>query len=415
MAEKNEIETRPETKLPDQVEVELKSEDSLEEKERKVASLWTSRFDRAEKFRKPYIERNLRMYKLYRAYRDALNYAYGTSIMPPTGFEIIETIKPRLAAAEISIDILPTKEEDINNTAIGKWDDLIEYDLQVTGFEDKKIDWINAQLLYGNGIIQIMWDGDENGDPYIEVTDNFLFYPDPQAMNRLKNSRWEIKQSFKAKALIEQAEKKRGENILYKIQEENDNGEVVEVALTKSKKWKTIDEGAIIDDPRRQRYQINTMKMAQINDGKRKDNAIDVTSGNGSSTPDKNDGDGQVEIWECFDHIEGKLVTIMNRRVVARNEDNPYVNVNGGQCFIDLPNIKVNWEFYGMSELEPVETTIHEMADSRNQAMDDIVFSLDPIRKVKKGAGYKDSDLVHKPGAIWYLHLQTHETGRNLV
>jgi hypothetical protein len=56
-----------------------------------------------------------------------------------------------------------------------------------------------------------------------------------------------------------------------------------------------------------------------------------------------------------------------------------------------------------MGHLEPVETTIHEIADSRNQAMDDIVFSLDPIRKVKKGAGYKDSDLVHKPGAIWYL------------
>jgi hypothetical protein len=56
-----------------------------------------------------------------------------------------------------------------------------------------------------------------------------------------------------------------------------------------------------------------------------------------------------------------------------------------------------------MATLEPVETTIHEIADSRNQAMDDIVFSLDPIRKVKKGAGYKDSDFKHSPGAIWYL------------
>jgi len=405
MAEKSEIETRPDTKLPDQEAVDLKPSDTQEEEDRKLIEMWTSRFTRAETFRRPFIDRNLRMYKLYRAYRSASNYAYGTSLMPPTGFEIIETVKPRLASAEIKINLYPTKQENENSPSLSQWDDLLEYDLQVMEFDDKKIEWINAQLMFGNGILQIMWDGDENGDPYIEVVDNFLFYPDPQAMKRLKNSRWEIKQAFKSKAVIEKDEKARGEDPLYTVNElDEETGEMTVKPLIKSKKWEKIDEGSETpDDPRRQRYEINTLKMGQIDDRKNKDQAIDQTTGNGSSTPDKMAGDKVVEIWECWDHVEGKLITIFNRKEAVRNDDNPYANVNGGQVFIDLPDITLNWEYYAMSHLEPVETTIHEIADSRNQAMDDIVFSLDPIRKVKKGQGYKDSDIVHKPGAIWYL------------
>jgi len=53
-----------------------------------------------------------------------------------------------------------------------------------------------------------------------------------------------------------------------------------------------------------------------------------------------------------------------------------------------------------MGILEPVETLIHEIADGRNQAMDNIVFNLDPIKKVKKGAKIDISDLKVSPGAV---------------
>lgn len=402
MAEKTEIETRPDSKLPDQEAVSLQTQDTVEEKEAKIASMWKTRFEKAENFRRPYIARNIRMYKLYRAYRDAINYAYGTSLMPPTGFEIIETVKPRLASAEIKVNIYPKGEENIDSPSIEKWEDLVEYGLQVSKFDDKKIQWINAALMYGNGTLQFSWDGDDKtGDPYIENVDNFLFYVDPQAMNRLDGSRWEIKQFFKSKAVIEKAEKSRGENPLYEVTEEVD-GEMKVIPLIKSKKWEKITEDAVsVDDPRRERYEINTKKMGQIDDGSIKGQARDA--GPGSSTPDKNDGEKQIEVWECWDHVEGKLQVVFNRKDLVRNDDNPYAKCNKGQVFIDLPDIALNWEYNAMGHLEPVETTIHEIADSRNQAMDDIVFSLDPIRKVKKGSGYKDSDLVHKPGAIWYL------------
>lgn len=420
------------------------AEKSIEEREEKIASKWKKRFDRAENFRRPYIERNMRMYKLYRAYREAVNYAYGTRLMPPTGFEIIETVKPRLASAEIDVNIYPVKQEDIDKKGnIERWDDLIEYDLQQIEFDDKKIQWINAMLTYGNGTAQLMWDGDENGDPFLEIVDNFLFYPDPKATNRLKDSDWEIKQSFKSKDQIESDEKKREEAakktaaaeaeeadeedpedadveetedgeeedskpkydldaFLYTVTERDEaTGEEVVVPLIYSKAWEEIEGSSTAEDPRRQRYEINTKKMGQISDGRSVGQATD--NGPGNSTNDKYEEEKMIEIWECFDHLEGKLVTIFNRTKPVRDEANPYAKVLDGRTFIDLPDISLNWEYYAMSHLEPVETTIHEIADSRNQAMDDIVFSLDPIRKVKKGAGYKDTDFKHSPGAIWYV------------
>jgi len=391
--DKSEIEIRPEAQLPDASDLDIRKteQESDEKREEALVQLWTKRFKQSENFRRPYIEKNLRMYKLYRAYREAVNYAYGTSLMPPTGFEIIETIKPRLASAKIKVNIYPTKQEDLDNPSIDKWDDLVAYNLEAMEFDDKKIDWINAMLLYGNGILQIMWDGDK---AYIEVVDNFLFYPDPKAGKRLKNSRWEIKQSFKSKAVLEKEEKKRGDDALYMVGEKK---------FIDTDGWKKIDdEQPKADDPRRERYQINTLKMAQIDSGR--GGNTQTTNEGQSRTPDKDVGERYVEIWECFDHVEGKLQVIMNRKSVARDEDNPYAAINGGQVFIDLPDITLAWEYYGMGHLEPVETTIHEIADSRNQAMDDIVFSLDPIRKVKKGKGYKTSDLKHSPGAVWYLN-----------
>lgn len=396
--EKTEIETRPETSLPDAEDLQLSdAEQTFKEHEEKVVSLWTKRFTRAENFRRPYIERDIRMYKLYRAYREAVNYAYGTSLMPPIGFEIIETVKPRLAAAEVQVEIYPTKTEDIDNPVLEKWDDLVSFNFQEMQFDDKKIDWIDYALKTGNGTLQLMWHGSLPG---VEVVDSMLFYPDPKAGKRLKDSRWEIKQIFKEKAVVEKEEKERGDNPLYILNIPQENGEET-TPLIDHPKWKEIDdEQPRSDDPRRKRYEINTKKMGQINDNRTNAQTLNDTD---SATNDKNEGERNLEIWECWDHIEGKLITIINRKHLVRDEDNPYAKINGGQVFIDLPNISLPHEYHAMPILEPVETTINEIADSRNQAMDDIVFSLDPIRKVRKGKGYKDSDLKHSPGAIWYL------------
>jgi hypothetical protein len=356
----------------------------LDKESQALVEVWKRRFKQAEDFRRPYDSRNLRMYKIYRAYRGwNSNYAYNTNLMPPTGFEIIETVKPRLAAAKINTRILPTKKEDINSPSLNKWDNLIHYYFDVMNFQDKKMEWIDAQLKFGNGVAQFWWEGEE---PAMEVCDNWLLYIDPQAKGRLKNARWIMKRSWKEKEIIQADEKERGEDKIY-------NEKLVE-----------LENMAVNDDPRQERNRIANLKMGQIDDATRRDNSQDTGSGEAKIEDSYYKG---IELWECYDFVKQELVTIGNREAVIRQDENPYKEINQdrnrGNTFVDLPCISMPWEYYGMSLLEPVETTIYEIADGRNQAMDNIVLNLDPIRKVRKSKGYKDEDFKSGPGAIWWL------------
>lgn len=349
--------------------------------ESELIDKWKRRFKKAERYREPHEDKWLRMWKLYRSYRRQANYAYNTNIMPPIGFEIIETIKPRLASSKMRTRMFPTKEEDVGNESLEKWDDLVNYNFQEMDLDDKKMDWIHAMLNFGNGYLHPYWvDAEDGGDPDVDVLDNWLFYFDPTAGPRLKDSGWEIKQVFKKKEKIKKTEENRGEgNEIYKNLE-------------------YVENETISDDPRTERYEIDTLKASQIDSGER-----DINDTQSSQTDEKSKIE-QVELWECHDHYSDKIITIANRKVIIREEENPYKDINDGRMFVDLPCIKMPWSNYAMAILEPVETTIHEIADSRNQAMDDIVFSLDPIRKVNKNADINEDDLKYEPGALWKLN-----------
>ncbi len=356
-------------------QVELQDEKELiEQKEEDLVELWRKRFKEAENYKQPFDQRSLRMYKLYKAHRDWIgNYAYNVNIMPPIGYEVIETVKPRLAAARVNVKILPTKKKDVTNPSLKKWDNLVHYNFDVMDFDTVKIDWINAQLLYGNGLIQVFWDPVKKVAE-AEVLDNLLIYIDPQAKNRLQDCRWIIKQSWKEKEIIQKEEKERGE----------------ENAMYDAGKLDSLENEGIGDDPRRDRREINAKKMGMINDAIKRDDASDSGAGDGQKDHAEYKA---IELWECYDFIKQEVVTIGNRTKSIRQEENPYKNINKerapGNLFIDLPNISVNWEYYGIPLLEPVETTIYELADGRNQAMDNIVLNLDPVRKLRKGSGYK--------------------------
>ncbi|MCA9372458.1 hypothetical protein KC726_06330, partial [Candidatus Woesebacteria bacterium] len=92
--------------------------------------------------------------------------------------------------------------------------------------------------------------------------------------------------------------------------------------------------------------------------------------------PVKNDQEKQLELWECWDYEEDQLVVIANGEVVIRDDENPYLDVNNGHIFVDLPDMSLLWEFWATGHVEPVESTIMEIADLRNQRMDDVVLML---------------------------------------
>lgn len=372
--------------------------DSVEEK---LLKKWTGRFDRAERFRKPYQAKMLRMYKLYRAYRDKQNYAYNTRIMPPIGFEIVETIKPRLSAARLKTRVFPIAQDDVGSTALEEWDSLLNYNFEVMDLNEWKVDWVDSMLKYGNGYAHIFWlESEEGGDPGMDIIDNWLLYFDPSAGPRLKDSDWEVKQSFKKIAKIKKEEKKRTKNddAITDDDEELEEGEERETGALYNDNLKYVENQTVAEDPRAERYEIETLKMGQIDDGSRESDDTQQTQS------DEKAKEKTVEIWECFDHVEEKIITIMNKEVVVRNEEDPYKDINDGRLIVDLPCIRLPWSAFAMAIMEPVETIIHEIADSRNQAMDDIVYNLDPIRKVKKSANITSDDIPMAPGATWELN-----------
>ena len=363
------------------------------DKDSAIIQKWKKRFTNAKRFRQPYEDKFLRMWKLYRAYRDKQNYAYQTNLMPPTGFEIVETIKPRLSSAKTRTRIFPMNKDDVGSDGIEEWDSLLNYNFEYSmNLDENKVDWIDAMLKYGNGYAHIYWD-DTIEEPGMEIIDNWLLYIDPQASNRLKDSQWEIKQIFKPLAQIKKEETKRGE-----YENEDEYGETT----TKIGIYDYLDcveDAQISDDPRSERIEIETLKMGQIVNGAGRDSDDTQTGASEERNQTK-----LVEIWECTDHNDGTVSTIFNQKVLGRSEPNPYQDIEEGRMIVDLPCIRVPWSAYSMGIMEPVETVIHEIADSRNQAMDSIVLNLDPIKKVKKGSGLTADDLKTGPGAIWELN-----------
>ena len=357
--------------------------DPTDEESAKIEK-WKQRFGVAERFRNPFEAKFLRMWKLYRAYRDKVNYAYKTNLMPPVGFEIIETVKPRLSASKMRTRIFPVNKDDVGSGAIEEWDSLISYNFEVMELDEKKVDYIDSMLKYGNGYAHIYWmDHEDGGDPGMDIIDNWLLYFDPNATNRLKDSEWEIKQIFKSKARILKEEKNRANDEVEVEEEDPETGEKKVVKKSVHGVYKNLEhvqDQKITDDPRSERVNIESLKMGQI-DGP--DRASDDTQ---QSNSDPKFETKSVEIWECYDHDTDEIVTIMNREVLVRDEPNPYKDINEGRLIVDLPCIRVPWSAYAMGLMEPVETIIHEIADSRNQAMDNVVFNLDPIRKVRKSA-----------------------------
>ena len=359
------------------------------ERDTELLTKWKARFKRAKEFREPYQAKWLRMYRLYRAYQHKQNYAYNTRLMPPIAFEIVKTVVSRLATAKRKTRVIPRDNTDIESTALGSWSDLVNYDFDIIELARKLPNWIESSVLYGNGIAKLAWkvinrkrsDGTVKtiyDDPTMILCDLWDFLPAPETEDLQDGCPWLIHRIVKAKEKISKEEENRGDNKIYKNLE--------------------FCEPKIVEDWKKERYEINTKKMSQIDGDIRK-----AETGEQKVLPVKNDQEKQLELWECWDYEEDQLIVIANGEVVIRDDENPYLDVNNGHIFVDLPDMSLLWEFWATGHVEPVESTIMEIADLRNQRMDDVILMLDPVVKIRKDTGITKNDIIFSPGAVWEL------------
>ncbi|KPJ55708.1 hypothetical protein AMJ49_06540 [Parcubacteria bacterium DG_74_2] len=370
--------------MAEETKIESKSEAdySPSPKEKELIEKWQKRFKRAKAFRKPFQEKWLRMYKLYRAYQDKENYAYETRLMPAIAFEIVETVVSRLATAKRKTRILPREKKDAQSKALDSWDDLVNYDFDIIKLKKKLRQWLKAATTYGNGIAMTTWltDGDYD-DPAVNIEDLWDILPAPETIDLQEDCPWLIRRLVKTKGSIERKEKAREKAGLPKL-------------------YKNLEfvEPKEVEDWKKERYEINGLKMSQIKGKKKKEEG-----GEEIKVGEKAEGEKQIEIWEIWDFEEGKLIGICNEKILIRDDENPYQKINNGKIFIDLPDHLLNWELWATGHIEPVETTILEIADLRNQRMDDVILMLDPVVKITKDRGISKEDIIFAPGAKWEL------------
>ncbi|MBU1033162.1 hypothetical protein KJ937_04520 [Patescibacteria group bacterium] len=329
------------------------------------------------------------MYRLYRAYQHKQNYAYNTRLMPPIAFEIVKTVVSRLATAKRKTRVIPRDKQDVESKSISSWDDLVNYDFDIIELAKKLPNWIESSVLYGNGIVKLAWkvqsrkksDGTFKtlyDDPTMILCDLWDFLPAPETEDLQDGCPWLIHRIVKTKEKITKEEENRGEDNIYKN---------IEFCEPKN-----------VEDWKKERYEINAKKMSQIDGDIKK-----ADTGEQKVLPVKNDQEKQLELWECWDYEEDELVVIANGEVVIRDDENPYLDINNGHIYVDLPDMSLLWEFWATGHVEPVESTIMEIADLRNQRMDDVILMLDPVVKIRKDTGITKNDIIFSPGAVWEL------------
>jgi hypothetical protein len=352
--------------------------------EQELVEKWKKRFTRADEYMRPYRAKWLRMYKLYRAYQEKTNYAYQTRLMPPIAFEIIETIVSRVATARRKTRILPRSKDDVNSKSLKAWDDLVNYDFDIIRLAKKIPQWVKSSTTFGNGIAMATWMTDKSidyDDPFFTICHLWDIMPAPETQDLEDDCPWLIRRILTTKEKIERDEKNRGKEFqLYK----NVN----------------FLEPQLVDDWKAELYDVNLKKMGQIQNVSARDGTEGATIKIGSEKYEREKG---VELWECYDFEEGKIITIGNKNILIRDDESQYKKVNHGRIFIDLPDHKLNWELWAVGHIEPVELTITEIADLRNQRMDDVILMLDPVIKIRKDSGITKNDIIFAPGAKWEL------------
>jgi len=320
---------------------------------------WKSTFERVKNNRQPFEDKWNRQYSLYRAYRllDE-KYRYKSRTLPPIGFQIIETIKPRLASLKTQIKFFNVTGQE--QTQLDEWDNLINWQLEENEFADKKIEWIHNALLYGDGYLLVTWNEKEQR-PEIQVLDGYLLYWDTSVTDH-KDARFLIRTTYKTKEKIKSVPK-----------------DIVDALTPKGE--------TNYKDPRSYRYELEQKIMGIIDDTK-------TEPSDSGETQDKNEH--YYEVMEVFDFINKKRIVYIDRE--KKHEENTDITQEN---FVNIKAIKQPHTFYGMGILEPVETLIYQIADNRNQAFTNMALTNNPVVKKRRTANINTDDIIFEPGSVW--------------
>lgn len=103
-----------------------------------------------------------------------------------------------------------------------------------------------------------------------------------------------------------------------------------------------------------------------------------------------------IEIWEYW--TDDWVVKVANQKVVIYSEMNPYFHMK--KPFAKWVDTSVPNEFYGIGEVESIESLQNELNTTRNQRIDNVSFVLNKMWKVRRGTNLDTTQLVSRPAGF---------------
>lgn len=356
-----------------------------------LKSLVLQRFERSEKWRKPWDEKWLRWYKLYRGIVPPLKDPDRSNLHIPYTYSTVDTVRSKLLSAVFAtrpyIAFVPKDADDVENAE--HMESLVDYQLEKGEIQTKFYGIITDMLIYGacpyevgwryetqtrkvrvpivpeeladTGVVVgydtaerlvVIWD-----DPDMQPFDIFDLYPDPQGAS-IDDCAWVIRRRWLTEA---------------------DLREKVKQGIYKVKDWEELAAAA-----------------NEISEAKK-----DRLAAIGAGEPETDHGDKEARRWELLEMwTDDRVVTLCNRAQIIRDQENPFDH--GKKPFGLVKFDPLNGEFYGMSLVEVIEYLQAELNTTRNQRIDNASIAIANMWEVVRGANIDPADLVSRPnGIVW--------------
>jgi len=326
------------------------------------ASYIENLFLATKRWREPYEERWKDFYKLYRSYRDETQYPFKSNLFVPYIFSIVESVVPKMLGTIFNTrPIISVQARQGASENLAKvMERLLEYQLddERVEFFNKCLEFFKECVIYGTAFLKVIpkFNDDELASfNYIDVEpiDLFNVYPDYRAKS-IRRMKYIIQLSY-----MEMDE-------LYAMEKQGFYKNVKEL--------EHYLEGSI---------NIDEFKRERLTD-------IGILDEYGFDAERK-----VVEVLEYWD--KDKIYTIGARKVVLKEEDNPF---DGLLPFVMARYIPVQHELYGIGIPEVSEDLQEELNTVRNQRMDNVNLIINRMFLVHKYADVSLDNLVSYPGNV---------------
>lgn len=308
-----------------------------------------------------------------------------SSLRVPHIHQMVDTIMPRLTVPDPEFDLSPQQPTDENVVSIIK--DMMRHDMEQDNYARKQNDWNESSLVYGWGVVKVTWAHEKYRkkvfrrlnpierlrglDPVEEVeivkTDRPTVKPlqikdflrDPGATS-MEDAEWCAEISWLGKNQIKA---------------------LVDMGVLDN--WEEFDQAAsatVSDDDRGP--QGGGVHEGELRDNEEPEERM-VRRGNKFEV---------IEIWTK----DRRVITIVGRRVVMRNDENPYLH--GEMPFAVFTPWPKMFSFEGMSIPEISEDIQDQIHTLENQRIEAGKLALDPPWLVKRNVK-GGRDIQWGPGA----------------